>query len=246
MIDRNNIPKHVAIIIDGNGRWAKERGLPRIFGHRVGINRVKEIVKVADKLGIKVITFFAFSTENWTRPEKEVNMLMRSLNNFLDRNIAELDEKNIRLMVIGRDDPIPKFLQTKIKEAQDRTKDNTGLIAVLALNYGSRQEIVDAVKKFTNAVIKNEANLEGLDIENFSNYLYTKGLPDPDLLIRTSGEMRISNFLLWQLSYAELYFPKKYWPDFGKEDLEKAIEEYQKRERRFGDIGRADVNKEAR
>ncbi len=246
MIDKSNIPKHVAIIIDGNGRWAKERGLPRIFGHRVGINRVKEIVKVADKLGIKVITFFAFSTENWTRPEKEVNMLMRSLNNFLDRNIAELDEKNIRLMVIGRDDPIPKFLQTKIKEAQDRTKDNTGLIAVLALNYGSRQEIVDAVKKFTNAVIKDEANLEGLDIENFSNYLYTAGLPDPDLLIRTSGEMRISNFLLWQLSYAELYFPKKYWPDFGKEDLEKAIEEYQKRERRFGDIGRADVNKEAR
>ncbi len=246
MIDKSNIPKHVAIIIDGNGRWAKERGLPRTFGHRVGINRVKEIVKVADKLGIKVITFFAFSTENWTRPEKEVNMLMRSLNNFLDRNIAELDEKNIRLMVIGRDDPIPKFLQTKIKEAQDRTKDNTGLIAVLALNYGSRQEIVDAVKKFTNAVIKDEANLEGLDIENFSNYLYTAGLPDPDLLIRTSGEMRISNFLLWQLSYAELYFPKKYWPDFGKEDLEKAIEEYQKRERRFGDIGRADVNKEAR
>jgi len=246
MIDKNNIPKHVAIIIDGNGRWAKERGLPRTFGHRVGINRVKEIVRVADKLGIKVITFFAFSTENWTRPEKEVNMLMRSLNNFLDRNIDELDEKNIRLMVIGRDDPIPKFLQTKIKEAQDRTKDNTGLIAVLALNYGSRQEIVDAVKKFTNAVIKDEANLEGLDIENFSNYLYTKGLPDPDLLIRTSGEMRISNFLLWQLSYTELYFPKKYWPDFGKEDLEKAIEEYQKRERRFGDIGRTDVNKEAR
>ncbi|MDP2938183.1 MAG: isoprenyl transferase [Candidatus Omnitrophota bacterium] len=246
MIDKNNIPKHGARIIYGNGRWAKEKGLPRTFGHRVGINRVKEIVKVADKLGIKVITFFVFSTENWTRPEKEVNMLMRSLNNFLDRNIDELDEKNIRLMIIGRDDPIPKFLQTKIKEAQDRTKDNTGLIAVLALNYGSRQEIVDAVKKFTNAVIKDEANLEGLDIENFSNYLYTAGLPDPDLLIRTSGEMRISNFLLWQLSYAELYFPKKYWPDFGKEDLEKAIEEYQKRERRFGDIGRTDVNKEAR
>jgi undecaprenyl diphosphate synthase len=244
MIDKTNIPKHIAIIIDGNGRWAKEKGLPRTFGHRVGINRVKEIVKVADKLGIKVITFFAFSTENWTRPEKEVNMLMRSLNNFLDRNIDELDEKNIRLMIIGRDDPIPKFLQAKIKEAQDRTKDNTGLIAVLALNYGSRQEIVDAVKKFTNAVIKDEANLEGLDIENFSNYLYTAGLPDPDLLIRTSGEMRISNFLLWQLSYAELYFPKKYWPDFGKEDLEKAIEEYQKRERRFGDIGRTDVKKE--
>ena len=244
MIDKNNIPKHVAIIMDGNGRWAKERGLARSAGHRAGIDRVKEVIKAASELGIKVVTLFAFSTENWARPQKEVNLLMRALNNFLDRQINELDKNNIRLMVIGRDRPIPQYLLTKIKKAQEKTKSNTGLIFVLALNYGSRQEIVDAVKKFTNAVIKGEADLEDLDTQNFSSYLYTAGLPDPDLLIRTSGQMRISNFLLWQLSYTELYFPKKYWPDFGKEDLEKAIDIYQKRERRFGKVGRIDANKE--
>jgi len=244
MIDKNNIPKHVAIIMDGNGRWAKDKGLPRSAGHRAGIDRVKEIIKAASELGIKVVTFFAFSAENWARPQKEVNLLMRALNNYLDRQINELHKNNIRLMVIGRDRPISQYLLAKIKKAEEKTRGNTGLIFVLALNYGSRQEIVDAVKKFTTAVIKGEANLEGVDIESFSNYLYTAGLPDPDLLIRTSGEMRISNFLLWQLSYAELYFPRKYWPDFGKRDLEKAIDIYQRRERRFGKVGRTDVNKE--
>ena len=237
MIDKNNIPRHVAIIMDGNGRWAKERALPRSAGHRAGIDRVKEVIKAASELGIKVVTLFAFSAENWARPQKEVNLLMRALNNFLERQINELDKNNIRLIVTGRDRPIPQYLLTKIKKAQEKTKDNTGLVFVLALNYGSRQEIVDAVKKFTNAVIKGEADLEGLDTENFSSYLYTAGLPDPDLLIRTGGEMRISNFLLWQISYAELYFPEKYWPDFGKEGLKKAIEIYQKRERRFGKVG---------
>lgn len=237
MIDKNNIPKHVAIIMDGNGRWAKERGLPRSAGHRAGINKVKEVIRAASDLGIKVVTLFAFSSENWARPKKEVNLLMRALNNFLEREIGELDKNNIRLMVIGQDKPIPQYLLNKIEKAKERTKDNTGLIFVLALNYGSRQEIVDAVKKFTGTVINKEANLEDLDMENFGGYLYTAGLPDPDLLIRTSGEMRISNFLLWQLSYAELYFPRKYWPDFGKEDLEKAIDIYQTRERRFGKIG---------
>lgn len=236
MLDKNNIPKHIAIIMDGNGRWAKERGFPRTKGHRVGINRIKEIMKAASDFGVKAVTFFAFSAENWSRPKREVELLMRSLNNFLNRQINELDKNNIRFQVIGHDDPIPKYLLAKIKEAEARTKDNTGLIVVLALNYGSRQEIVDAVKKFASSVIKNEANLEDLDIDKFSNYFYTAGLPDPDLLIRTSGEMRLSNFLLWQLSYAELYFPKKYWPDFGREDLEKAIYDYQKRERRFGTI----------
>ena len=237
MIDKNNIPRHVAIIMDGNGRWAKERALPRSAGHRAGIDRVKEVIKAASELGIKVVTLFAFSAENWARPQKEVNLLMRALNNFLERQINELDKNNIRLIVTGRDRPIPQYLLTKIKKAQEKTKDNTGLVFVLALNYGSRQEIVDAVKKFTNAVIKGEADLEGLDTENFSSYFYNAGLPDPDLLIRTGGEMRISNFLLWQISYAELYFPEKYWPDFGKEGLEKAIEIYQKRERRFGKVG---------
>ncbi len=244
MIDKNNIPKHVAIIMDGNGRWAMDKGLPRSAGHRAGMDRVKEIIKAASELGIKVVTLFAFSTENWARPQKEVNLLMRALNNYLDRQINELHKNNIRLMVIGRDRPISQYLLAKIKKAEEKTRGNTGLIFVLALNYGSRQEIVDAVKKFTTAVIKGEANLEGVDIESFSSYLYTAGLPDPDLLIRTSGEMRISNFLLWQLSYAELYFPRKYWPDFGEKDLEKAIDIYQRRERRFGKAGRKDVNKE--
>ncbi|MDD4980315.1 MAG: isoprenyl transferase [Candidatus Omnitrophica bacterium] len=236
MLDKNNIPKHVAIIMDGNGRWAKEKGLPRSAGHRAGIKRIEEIVKAADELGIKVITFFTFSAENWSRPQKEVSLLMRYLDNFLTRRINELHRNNVRLMVIGRDKPVPEYLQNKIKKAQEKTRDNTGLTAVLALNYGSRQEIIDAVRKFTQAVMRGDANLEGLDEEGFSNYFYTAGLPDPDLLIRTSGEMRISNFLLWQLSYAELYFPKIYWPDFGKQELEKAVGEYQKRERRFGRV----------
>jgi len=236
MLDKDNIPKHVAIIMDGNGRWAKKRGLPRTVGHRAGINRIQEILKTGNDLGIKVLTFFAFSAENWSRPKREVNMLMRSLNNFLNRQVKELNKNNIRFMVIGQDEPIPKYLQNKIREVEDRTKDNTGTVAVLALNYGARQEIVDAVKKFTSQVLKGHANLEELNVENFSNYFYTQGLPDPDLLIRTSGEMRLSNFLLWQLSYAELYFPQKYWPDFKPIDLKRAIEAYQKRERRFGGV----------
>ncbi len=244
MVDKTNIPKHIAIIMDGNGRWAKEKGLPRSAGHRAGINRVKEVVKAASKLGIKVVTLFAFSTENWARPQEEINLLMRALDNFLDSQINELDKNNIRLKVIGADEPIPQRLLAKIKKAQERTEENTGLIFVLALNYGARQEIADAAKKFAAAVVKGEADLESLDAEGFAKYLYTAGLPDPDLLIRTSGEMRISNFLLWQLSYAELYFPKKYWPDFTGKDLEKAIHIYHGRERRFGKVGRIDVDKE--
>ena len=236
MIDRNNIPKHVAIIMDGNGRWAKQRGLPRTAGHRVGIDRIKEIITAAQELGVKVITFFAFSTENWSRPKREVDMLMRSLNNFLERQIKQLDRDNVRFKVIGRDEPLPKYLQVKISEAEEKTKNNTSLTAILALNYGARQEIIDAAKKFAHAVITDKAQIEELDMDKFSQYFYTAGLPDPDLLIRTSGEMRISNFLLWQLSYAELYFPQKYWPDFRKRDLEEAIEVYQKRVRRFGGI----------
>ena len=236
MMDKNNIPKHVAIIMDGNGRWAIQRGLARTVGHREGINRIKEIIKAADGLGVRVLTFFAFSAENWSRPKREVDMLMRSLNNFLERQIRELDKNNIKFRCIGRSEPIPEYLQAKIKEAEGKTKDNTGLIVVLALNYGGRQEILDAVKQFSLEFKEGMTNFENLTVENFSNYFYTKGLPDPDLLIRTSGEMRISNFLLWQLSYAELYFPKKYWPEFRREDLEKAIKIYQRRERRFGGI----------
>jgi undecaprenyl diphosphate synthase len=242
MMNKGNLPRHIAIIMDGNGRWAKKRGLPRALGHREGVERVREIVKSAGDLGIKVVTFFAFSTENWNRPKKEVDTIMQYLDNFLEHQVGELDENNVRFMVIGRDEPIPGYLQKKIKAAEEKTRDNTGVTMILALNYGARQEIVDAVKSFTADVLRGETSIEELDTDAFSRYFYTAGLPDPDLLIRTSGEMRISNFLLWQLSYAELYFSKKYWPDFKRKDLEEAIREYQKRERRFGGIGGKEKN----
>jgi undecaprenyl diphosphate synthase len=236
MIDRNNIPQHVAIIMDGNGRWAKERGLPRTAGHKAGIERVREIVRAANDLGIKAITFFTFSTENWSRPKSEVSMLMRALGRFLDKELKDLDKNNFRFQVIGEGPPLPKYLQEKIRQAQEKTKNNSGLRVVMALNYGSRQEIVHAARKFAAAVLKGVLRPQDLTPEKFSGFFYTAGLPDPDLLIRTSGEMRISNFLLWQLSYAELYFPQKHWPDFTPQDLKEAVEVYQGRQRRFGGI----------
>jgi undecaprenyl diphosphate synthase len=236
MQDNPKIPKHVAFIMDGNGRWARARGLSRTAGHREGVKRVKEIIRGAFDLGIQTLTFFAFSTENWNRPKSEVTVLMHYLDNFLDREVDQLDKNNVRFTVIGRADPIPKYLQAKIKKAQEKTRDNTGLRVVLALNYGGRQEIVDAAKKLAGDVLKGKVDLEALDVEEFAPYLYTADIPDPDLLIRTSSEIRISNFLLWQLSYAEFYFSQKYWPDFGMEELKEAIKEYQKRDRRFGGL----------
>lgn len=235
-IDKENIPKHVAIIMDGNGRWASRRGLPRTAGHSRGISRIKEIVKAAREIGIKYLTLFAFSNENWNRPKREVDMLMRSLDNFLSKELQELDKNNIRLIIIGRSHPIPEYLQQRIRYVQDHTKDNTGLTLIIALNYGARQEILDATRKLTISVIQGRQDLDGLNETVFSKFLYTADLPDPDLLIRTSGELRISNFLLWQISYAELHFLNKYWPDFNKQDLKSAISEYQKRERRFGQV----------
>jgi undecaprenyl diphosphate synthase len=236
MLDKDKLPGHVAFIMDGNGRWAKEKGLPRTAGHREGIKRVKEIVRAAGELGIKIVTFYAFSSENWERPKNEVNALMRFFSTFLDGEIKELHKKNIRFLVIGKDEPIPDYLQRKIKEAEVRTAANTGLTMILAVNYGSRQEIVEATKKVARAALRGELDLEKLDTEAFGNYLYTAGLADPDLLIRTSAEMRLSNFLLWQLSYAEFYFSKKYWPEFRRRDFEEALEEYGARERRFGRV----------
>jgi len=230
------VPKHVAIIMDGNGRWAKERNLPRSYGHREGVKRVKDIVKVAAELGVSVVTFFAFSSENWKRPKKEIGMLMRYLDNFLIREVNDMHKNNIRFKVIGTKRPLPVSIQNKIRDAERKTKDNNGLTVVLALNYGSRQEIVEAAKKFTQDVLSKKLALQDLDAERFSGYLYTSELPDPDLLIRTSGEMRISNFLLWQLSYAEFYFTGKFWPDFKADDFRKAIEGYKIRERRFGGV----------
>lgn len=235
-MNNNNIPKHVAIIMDGNGRWAQEKKLPRTAGHREGIKRVKEAISQAGKLGVKFLTLFAFSSENWARPKEEINALMRYLDKFLDTEVKDLDKHNIRLVVIGRDDPLPKNIQNKLKDAQEATRGNTGMTVILALNYGSRQEIVDAAKKITGLALKGELNINELDEEKFAEHLYTSSLPDPDLLIRTSGQMRLSNFLLWQFSYTEFYFPRKYWPDFKKEDFTKAINEYKHRHRRFGAI----------
>ncbi|HOX54254.1 MAG: isoprenyl transferase [Candidatus Omnitrophica bacterium] len=232
----DNLPQHIAIIMDGNGRWAKQRGLPRAAGHKAGIDNFKKIVKDANGIGIKYLTLFAFSTENWKRPKTEVGMLMRALEKFLDRELAELNKNNIRLRIVGRDDPIPKNIIDKLKKAEGQTKNNTGLTLNLALNYGSRTEIVDAAKKLAKSILNKTINIEDVDERVFSEFLYTADTPDPDLLIRTSGEMRISNFLLWQLSYAELYFTNKFWPDFHKEDLLEAIREFQSRQRRFGDV----------
>lgn len=234
------LPRHIAFIMDGNGRWARERGLARTSGHREGIKRVKELVKKSVELGIEFVTFFAFSSENWKRPKYEVNMIMRSLVMFLNKEVKELHKKNIRFKTIGRKDDLPAFVIKKLEASQRLTSGNDGMTVILAFNYGSRQEIIDAALRLASLVSTNKIDKNKITEDDFSSLLYTSGIPDPDLLIRTSGEMRLSNFLLWQLSYAELYFPSKYWPDFTVQDLEKAIKIYQERERRFGDI---DVSK---
>ena len=236
MAEENNLPRHVAIIMDGNGRWAQEKRLPRIAGHHEGTKRVKEIVKAAGELGLEAITFFAFSTENWSRPKHEVAILLHYFADFLRKELPGMMKNNIRFRVIGRGHPILKRLLEKIRDAERKTEKNTGLNLVLAVNYGSRQEIVDAVKKICELAALGQIDPKHLDAVEFSKHLYTAGLCDPDLLIRTSGEIRLSNFLLWQLSYAEMYFPKVYWPDFKREEFELALKEYQRRQRRFGNI----------
>jgi undecaprenyl diphosphate synthase len=236
MNKEKDIPRHIAIIMDGNGRWAQARKLPRVLGHREGAFRVKDIVNACNDLGVGFLTLYAFSTENWSRPKSEVDMLMRYFEDFLSREMARMHKDNIRFKVIGRREPLPQRVLAQMRKAVEKTRDNTGLTLVLALNYGSRQEIVDGIRKFAEAFKKGKAELEDIGEDNFGEYLYTAGIPDPDLLIRTSGEVRLSNFLLWQLSYAEMYFTKKFWPDFRKKDLEEAIEEYHKRHRKFGAI----------
>lgn len=236
MIDQSNIPAHIAIIMDGNGRWAKNKGLSRAQGHREGIKRVEEILSQASDLGIKFVTFYAFSSENWKRSKVEVGILMHLLDIFLGRYVRMMMKNNIRFLTIGRKEPIPERLWKKLLAAKEKTKNNRGLTAVFAFNYGSRQEITDAVKKIADDVLEKRLRPEDVSEERIGDFLDTKGIPDPDLLIRTSGEQRISNFLLWQLSYAELFFTKTYWPDFKKENLEEAISEYQTRARRFGGI----------
>ncbi len=228
------LPTHIAIIMDGNGRWAIERGLPRVQGHQAGITSIRETVRAAGEMGIKYLTLYAFSTENWARPKEEVNFLMNLLSSYLDKELAELTKNNVQFRIIGRLSDLPQEIQKKIIRNIKETEKNTGLVLTLALSYSSRLEIVDAIKKITASISRGELKPDDVTPEVVSNYLYTAEIPDPDLLIRTSGELRVSNFLLWQISYAEIYVTEKLWPDFRKEDLIEAIEVYRKRERRFG------------
>ncbi len=235
-IKDNNMPRHVAIIMDGNGRWARNRHLDRTQGHMEGVKRVEEIVAAAQDMGIGVLTLYTFSTENWNRPESEISMLMNMLATILERKMRKLEKDNIKFQCMGHRDRIPKAVLHVMEEAMERTKNNTGLIVNLAFNYGSRLEILDAVKKISQDVKDEKIKIDEISEDMMAQALYTKGLPDPDLLIRTSGEKRISNFLLWQLSYAELYFTDKYWPDFDRQEFKKAIVDYQNRERRYGGL----------
>ena len=220
--------------MDGNGRWAKKRGLPRVMGHRAGMKAVKEITKSCRDLGIKYLTLYAFSSENWKRPKAEVDALMRFLEEYIDKELRSFIKNGIRLNFIGRMGALPDFVRPKLKKAMEATADCGNMTLNVALNYSGRDEIVDAAKKFASQVKAGKLGADDLDEGSFSGFLYTAGQPDPDLLIRTSGEMRISNFLLWQISYAELYVTPKLWPDFRRGDLIDAINEYRKRERRFG------------
>jgi undecaprenyl diphosphate synthase len=234
MRDNSGIPQHVAIIMDGNGRWATRRGIPKMMGHRAGVKAGEEAIEAARELGVKVLTLYTFSTENWKRPKAEVSALFRLLEAYLDKNTPKLMKNNIRFSVIGRIAQLPASTRERIDKTIELTSANTGLVLNLALNYGGRPEITDAAAALARDVEAGKVNADAVDEALFASYLYTKGLPDPDLLIRTSGEFRISNFLLWQIAYAELYIVEKLWPDFKKADFKKAIAEYQERERRFG------------
>jgi len=236
LMDKDHMPGHIAIIMDGNGRWARMRGLPRIAGHREGIKSVREIVTFCREVGIEVLTIYAFSAENWKRPELEVKALMMFLEEYLQRELKTLMDNNIRFMTIGQTDKLPGSVKKWIEKVEKKTEHNTSMILNIALSYGGRTEIVDAILRIMNDITNGAIKPENIDSKLFSNYLYTKGLPDPDLMIRTSGETRISNFLLWQIAYAELYFTKTLWPDFRRHDLLLAILDYQHRERRFGMI----------
>ncbi len=231
-----NLPRHVAIIMDGNGRWAKQRGLPRIEGHRAGAESVREIVRTAGEQGIDYLTLYAFSVENWNRPKAEVAALMRLLEFYLKQEIPELDRNNVRLAAIGRLHELPLRAQKQLEKSIAALSKNTGLTLVLALSYGARTELVDSVRSIARELLAGRIEVSDINEDLISQHLYTHGMPDPDLLIRTSGEMRLSNFLLWQVSYAELVVTETLWPDFRKAALLQALEEYSKRHRRFGRV----------
>ncbi|WP_282049248.1 isoprenyl transferase [Maribacter aquivivus] len=233
-IDKQNVPKHLAIIMDGNGRWAKERGKLRVFGHEHGVKTVRIVVEECVQLKIDYLTLYTFSTENWNRPKIEVQTLMRLLVSSLKKELKTFNKNNIRLNTIGNIDALPSKAYRELVEVMDQTKQNTGMTLTLALSYGAREELQSMVKQISTKVKNNIISIENIDQEIINSHLYTHDLPDVDLLIRTSGEHRISNFLLWQIAYAELYFIDVYWPDFREHHLVEAIKNYQNRERRFG------------
>jgi len=236
-INKSNLPRHVAIIMDGNGRWAKKQGLKRTFGHQNAIKAVRSAIDACGELEIPYLTLFAFSTENWTRPPSEISFLMNLLSKTIESEINELNEKGIRLIIIGELETLPEKVSKKLKKATDLTQNNTKANLIIALSYGSKNEIIRAIKNISQDVKSGKINSTEIDESLFEQYLYTQGIPNVDLLIRTSGEHRISNFLLWQIAYAELYFTDTLWPDFRKEDFFEAVKSYSQRERRYGKTG---------
>ncbi|MHC1715958.1 MAG: isoprenyl transferase [Acidaminococcaceae bacterium] len=235
-IDPRIIPQHVAVIMDGNGRWAKEQGKPRTYGHYAGAERLKEIVRIADNIGVKALSAYAFSTENWKRPAAEVNFIMKLLDRYLTNEIETFQKNNVCVRFMGSRDGLPKNVQEKMDNAVQKTKDNTGIILNLAINYGGQAEILEAVKKVASEVKDGLLSIDEINIKSFENYLYTKDLPPLDLLIRTGGDFRVSNFMLWQIAYAEIWNTEIYWPDFSSEFFLQAVKDFQKRDRRFGGL----------
>lgn len=235
-LDMNNIPKHIAIIMDGNGRWAKAQGKVRTFGHQAGAETLKTIVRAADKLGVKVISAYAFSTENWKRPVTEVNFIMELLSRYLTNEIDEFNENNVQVRFIGSRQGLPDIVQRKMDHAVETTKNNTGIILNLAINYGGQAEILHAVRTIAAEAAAGSLDVADIDNKVIEEHLYTNGLPAPDLLIRPGGDLRISNFLLWQIAYAEIWTTKAFWPEFTPDHLVEAILSYQGRERRFGGL----------
>jgi undecaprenyl diphosphate synthase len=238
-IDLRQLPEHLAVIMDGNGRWAQRRHLPRIAGHRTGVKTAREIIETCARLKLPCLTLYAFSLENWRRPQTEVDFLMRLLREYLKRELPSIHKNNIRLLIIGRSEQLPEGVRKDIQSAMSVTAKNTGMKLVVALNYGGRAELVDAFNTILQQVRSNGMAAFEADEQTISEHLYTAGLPDPDLLIRTSGEMRVSNFLLWQIAYAEIYVTETLWPDFSRARLLEALVDFQKRERRYGGLGTA-------
>lgn len=235
-VQGGEIPVHIAIIMDGNGRWARRRGLPRHFGHKAAIDTIRNVVSWAGEVGVKILTLYAFSTENWSRPQLEVDFLMRLPVEYLETELEKLQKNNIKLQVFGEPEGLPEHTRKAVFEATQKTAGNTGLILNLAFNYGSRAEIIRAVQQVAREAARGDLMPDNIDEEQFQSHLYTVGLPDPDLMIRPSGELRISNFLLWQMAYTEFWFSSTMWPDFSRREFLQAVRDYQNRDRRFGGI----------